>query len=162
MPTASRSFTATVTLGPTGRAMLPIPFSPNEVWGAKSDHRVAGTVKRFPVRAVVEAFGDGHAIVLGPAWLRDRNVAVGETVTVFLAPEGPQRDDLSDDLAMALAANPEAAAFFDGLAQFYRNAYLRWIDGTRNRPQVRAERIAEIVDLLAAKVKERPPARPVP
>jgi hypothetical protein len=46
-------------------------------------------------------------------------------------------------------------AFFDTLAQFYRKAYLRWIDATTGRPEVRAARIAEVVDLLAAGIKQR-------
>jgi uncharacterized protein YdeI (YjbR/CyaY-like superfamily) len=66
------------------------------------------------------------------------------------------RADLAEDISAALAANPAAAAFFDTLAQFYRKAYLRWIDATTRRPQVRAARIAEVVDLLAAGIKERP------
>ncbi len=73
-----------------------------------------------------------------------------------LEPEGPQRQDLADDIAAALAANPAAAAFFDTMAQFYRKAYLRWIDATTRRPDLREERIAEVVGLLAAGVKERP------
>jgi len=89
-------------------------------------------------------------------WLRDTGVAVGDGVTVELAPEGPQRGDLADDIAAALEANPAAGAFFDTLAQFYRTAYLRWIDATTRRPEVRAARIAEVVDLLAAGVKQRP------
>ena len=64
--------------------------------------------------------------------------------------------DLADDIASALAANPAAAAFFDTLAQFYRKAYLRWIDATTRRPELRAARIAEVVDLLAAGIKQRP------
>ena len=58
--------------------------------------------------------------------------------------------------AAALEADPAAAAFFDTLAQFYRKAYLRWIDGTTRRPDLRAARIAEVVDLLAAGIKQRP------
>jgi len=38
--------------------------------------------------------------------------------------------DLAEDIARALAASPAAAAFFDTLAQFYRKAYLRYIDAT--------------------------------
>jgi Bacteriocin-protection, YdeI or OmpD-Associated len=54
-----------------------------------------------------------------------------------------------------------AAAFFDTLAQFYRKAYLRYIDATTRRPDLRAAHIAEVVDLLAAGVKERSrPSRP--
>ena len=88
--------------------------------------------------------------------MRDTGLAVGDEVIVELAPEGPQRGDLAEDIAAALAANPAAAAFFDTLAQFYRKAYLRWIDATTRRPDLRAARIAEVVDLLAAGVKERP------
>jgi uncharacterized protein YdeI (YjbR/CyaY-like superfamily) len=83
-------------------------------------------------------------------------VAIGDEVTVELTPEGPQRGDLADDIAAALEANPAAGAFFDTLAQFYRKAYLRWVDATSRRPDVRAARIVEVVDLLAAGIKERP------
>ena len=88
--------------------------------------------------------------------MRETGVDIGDEVVVELEPEGPQRGDLADDVAGALAANPAAAAFFDTLAQFYRKAYLRWIDATTRRPEVRAARIAEVVKLLAAGVKERP------
>ena len=78
-------------------------------------------------------------------------------ITVEIVPEGPQRNDLADDIAAALDANPEAGAFFDSLAQFYRNAYLRWIDGTKRRPDVRSTlRIAEVIRLLKDGIKERP------
>jgi uncharacterized protein YdeI (YjbR/CyaY-like superfamily) len=83
-------------------------------------------------------------------------IVAGGDVTVELTPEGPQRADLAEDISAALAANPAAAAFFDTLAQFYRKAYLRWIDATTRRPELRAARIAEVVDLLAAGIKERP------
>ena len=74
-------------------------------------------------------------------------------------PEGPQRGDLAEDIAAALAANPAASTFWDTLAQFYRKAYLRWINATTRRPDLRAVRIAEVVDLLAAGIKERPRPR---
>jgi uncharacterized protein YdeI (YjbR/CyaY-like superfamily) len=83
-------------------------------------------------------------------------IGIGDDVIVELAPEGPQRGDLAEDIAAALEANPAAGAFFDTLAQFYRKAYLRWIDATTRRPDLRAARIAEVTGLLAAGVKQRP------
>ncbi len=71
-------------------------------------------------------------------------------------PEGLQRGDLDADIAAALDAHPAAGAFFDSLAQFYRKAYLRWIDGTKRRPHERVRRIQEMVTLLEAGIKERP------
>lgn len=153
-----QQFTATVVTGPDGRVYLPVPFDPDAVWGAKSAHHVHGTVGACDVRAVIESLGGGRAIRLGPAWRRDRGIGPGDTVEVVLKPEGPQRGDLAPDLAAALAANPAAGAFYDSLAQFYRRAYLTWIDGTKRRPEVRAQRIADVVGWLAAGVKQRPRA----
>jgi hypothetical protein len=136
--------------------MVPVPFDPDEEWGRKPEHHVHGTVNGMGVRAVIEPLEDGLGIVLGPAWRRDCGIEPGDAVDVVLAPEGPQRDDLAPDIAAALDASPAAGAFFDSLAQFYRRAYLRWIDGTKRRPEVRAERIAETVRLLEAGEKERP------
>jgi uncharacterized protein YdeI (YjbR/CyaY-like superfamily) len=75
---------------------------------------------------------------------------------VVLAPEGPQRGDLAEDVAAALDASPAAGAFFDSLARFYRRAYLRWIDATKRKPEERLRRIAVVVDLLERGIKERP------
>jgi hypothetical protein len=52
--------------------------------------------------------------------------------------------------------HPDAGAFFDSLAQFYRRAYLRWVDATKRRPEQRPARIAEMVKLLEAGIKQRP------
>ena len=141
---------------PRNRARVPVPFDPHAVWGPKPEHHISGTVGGRPVRGSVAADGGGWSFSLGPAWLRDCSVAPGDHVEVVIAPEGIQRADLVPDLAAALQASPEAGAFFDSLAQFYRTAYVRWIDGTKRRPDVRAERIAEVVRLLAAGHKERP------
>ena len=144
-------FRAVITAGPRGRAVIEVPFNPDETWGAKAEHPVGGTID-----GSLSPGTSGWALTLGPRWLRDMGLVIGGDVTVELEPEGPQRGDLADDIATALAANPAAGAFFDTLAQFYRKAYLRRIDATTRRPDVRAARIAEVVDLLAAGIKERP------
>ncbi len=151
-------FTATVTADRRRRVLVPVPFDPDHVWGRKPDHHVAGTVNGMGVRAVIEPLGDGQGILLGAAWRRDCGIAPGDEVAVVLAPEGPQRADLAPDVAAALDAEPSAAAFFDSLAQFYRRAYLAWIDATKRSPETRAARIAEMVVLLKAGTKERPRA----
>jgi hypothetical protein len=149
-------FGAHVAAGPRDSAVIAIPFDPDQVWGAKADHPVGGTINGRQVRGRIAPASRGWAFSLTPMWLRDAGIACGDDVLVELAPEGPQRADLADDIAAALDANPAAAAFFDTLAQFYRKAYLRWIDATTRRPDLRAARIAEVVDLLAAGIKQRP------
>lgn len=151
-----QSFTAVVQFGPKRRVFIPLPFAPDDIWGVKTDHHVAGAINSMPVRAVVESLADGYGIVIGPAWRRDCGISPGDQVVVTLAPEGPQRDDLADDFRTALEADRAAAEFFDGLAQFYRNAYLRWIDATKKRPDERAARIREVIELLGTGTKQRP------
>jgi len=149
-------FGAHVAADPGGRAVIAVPFDPDQAWGTKAEHRVAGTINGRRVRGTIAPGGRGWAFTVTPMWMRDAGIAADEDVIVELAPEGPQRGDLADDIAAALEANPAAAAFYDTLAQFYRKAYLRWIDATTRRPDLHAARIEEVVQLLAAGVKQRP------
>ena len=135
---------------------VPVPFDPDEAWGAKPRHHVAGTIGGCDVRGVVET---------APAATRScsgrRGIEIGASPTVppsrsRSTPKEPQRGDLAPDIAAALDAAPEAGAFFDSLAQFYRNAYLRWIEATKRRPDQRPVRIAEVVRLLEDHQKQRP------
>jgi hypothetical protein len=151
----SQRFAATVAVDRQGRTHVPVPFEPDAVWGAKPRHHVTGTVAGCGVRGVLDAGDGGVVLILGPAWSRGCGPADGTTVEVVLTPEGPQRADLASDVAEALDASPAAGAFFDSLAQFYRNAFLRWIDATKRRPEQRTVRIAEMVRLLEEGKKER-------
>jgi hypothetical protein len=151
----ARRFETTAKDGGRGRIFVPVPFDPDRAWRPKSRHLVGGTVNGMRIRGSVEKHEGAWGFMLGPAWLRDRGIGAGEQVTVEIVPEGPQRGDLAEDIVAALEASPEAAAFFDSLAQFYRKAYLRWIDATKRKPELRAQRIAEMISLLEAGVKQR-------
>jgi hypothetical protein len=150
-----RTYTTTVVAA--GRGLLvPVPFDPDEAWGARPRHHITGTVNGCKVRGPLARSDDGYALSLGPAWARDNPVAAGDRVTVHIEPEGPQRDELAPDLAAALTASPKAAEFFDALATFYRKGYLRWLDGATRRPELRAQRVAELIQHLEAGHKQRP------
>jgi Bacteriocin-protection, YdeI or OmpD-Associated/Domain of unknown function (DUF1905) len=152
----TQRFDAVVAAGPGGRAVIVVPFDPDEAWGAKAVHHVNGTVNGWRVRVTLAPGDGGWEFSYGPPRALQLGLAAGDEVAVELTPEGPQRADLAQDIAAAFAANPAAGAFFDTLAQFYRKGYLRYIDATTRRPDVRAARITEVVALLAAGVKERP------
>ena len=140
---------------PKNKTRVPVPFDPDQVWGVKREHHVGATISGVAVRGKITEDDAGWSFSLGAACLRRHPVAA-EVVEVVVWPEGPQRGDLDPDLAAALDADPAAGAFFDSLAQFYRKGYLRWIDGTKRRPDARAERIAEMIRLLNDGVKQRP------
>ena len=153
----SQRYRVTVVKRPKGLVVVPVPFDPDETWGAKAEHHVRGTINGMDVRAAIESIGDGEfGVRIGPAWREPCGIGPGDVVDVVLEPEGPQRGDLSADIAHALEANPLAGEFFDSLATFYRTGYLRWIDATKRSPERRAERIAETVSLLEQGVKQRP------
>lgn len=156
MASNSREFKTTVQRWPDGRLYLPLPFDPTEAWGARSRHHVTGTLNGVRWRGPLEELAGGAWILSpGPAWLRDTDLEPGDEVVVALTAEGPQRDDLPEDLAAALEAEPEAGAFFDSLATFYRKGYLRWLDGARRRPEERRKRIQEWIELLKEGRKTR-------
>jgi len=152
----AQRFGACIAAGRRGQGVIEVPFDPDQAWGIKARHQVNGTINGKWVRGTMAPGSNGWTLTVTPMWMRDTGLAAGQDVIVELVPEGPQRGDLAEDISAALAANPAAAAFFDSLAQFYRKAYLRWIDATTRRPGLRAARIAEVVDLLAAGIKQRP------
>src|SRR5690349_696189 len=158
----TKRFTVTAEDGGRGRVFIPVPFDPDAVWRPKPRHHVGGTINGQRMRGIIEVHDRGRGttsrgIMMGPMWVRDcGGITPGEKISVVVTPEGPQQADLADDVQQALAANAEAEAFFNALAQFYRKAYLRYIDATKRHPEQRPERIAEVVALLAAGVKERP------
>ncbi len=143
------------TLAKTGsRVFLPIPFNPNEVWGVKQRHHIRGTVNGCGVRGSLGSDGTQFFLPLGAAWRRDNGLEAGAAVAVVLAPEGPQSAALAPDVAAALDAAPEAKAFFESLATFYRNTYIKCIEGAK-RPETRAARLAEMMELLKAGKKQK-------
>lgn len=150
-----RRFRIAVAVDARGRTAVPVPFDPDEAWGVKPRHPVRGSVGGCAMRGIVEKREDGARLTLGPAWT-SVPLLDGAEVEVVLEPEGPQRADLAPDIAAALEAAPDAASFFDSLAQFYRKGWLTWIDATKRRPEQRPLRIAEMIEHLRAGRKQRP------
>ena len=137
------------------RGWIDIPFDPDVVWGVKERHHITGHAGPCGVRGALEKSEGGWRLHLGPVWRRDAGVQAGDVLDVMLMPEGPQRDGLDADLQAALEAHPNAGAFWDSLATFYRKGYLRWLDGAARRPAVREERVRQWIELLTAEKKER-------
>jgi hypothetical protein len=137
-----------------GRVFIPIPFHPNEVWGVKQRHHITGTVNGHKVRGSLGSDGQQYFLPLGAAWRRDCGIDAGDTVEVTLSPEGPQSESLSADVSDALDTEPQAKAFFESLATFYRNTYIKWIESAK-RPETRAARIQEMIELLKAGKKQK-------
>ena len=136
------------------RTFIPNPFDPNKVWSVKQRHHIRGTVNGYGVRGSLGSDGKQYFLPLGAAWRRDCGLDVGDKVDVALDPEGPQSESLASDVLAALDAEPQAKAFFESLATFYRNTYIKWIESAK-RPETRAARIQEMIELLKAGKKQK-------
>src|SRR5215469_10456023 len=90
------------------RAIIAIPFDPDDAWGTRLRHYVRGSINGCTIRGMLESAEGGFFLALGPAWRRDNGLAAGAKVMVELSPDGPQSDELSADLAGALDGEPEA------------------------------------------------------
>ena len=144
----------TVLMKSGSRVFLPIPFSPNDVWGVKQRHYIRSTVNGHTVRGSLGSDGKQYFLPLGAAWRSGCGLDAGDPVDVALSPEGPQSENLSTDVASALEAEPQAKTFFESLATFYRNTYIKWIESAK-RPETRAARIQEMIELLKAGRKQK-------
>ena len=136
------------------RTFIAIPFNPNEVWGVKQRHHITGSVNGQAVRGSLGSDGTQYFLPLGAAWRKGCGLEAGAQVEVVLSPEGPQSAQLSPDIARALDAEPRAKAFFESLATFYRNTYIKWIEGAK-RPETRSARLQEMMALLKAGQKQK-------
>jgi len=149
-----RRFTTTLVARPRGGVAVHLPFAPAQAWGHRERYDLAGSIGGRAVRGKLTETDDGPALLLGPAWCRDPAVGPGSTVEVVLAPEGPQLDDLPHELQAALAAEPQAAAFFQALPTYYRKNYVRPIAAAK-RPQTRERLALQTVEALREKRRER-------
>ena len=149
----TQRFKTTVTKAGS-RTYVPIPFDPNEAWGVKQRHHITGSINGCAVRGSLGSDGSQYFLPLGAAWRRDTGLEVGAEVEVVLTPEGPQTDALASDIIAAFESEPEARAFFEALATFYRNGYIRWIESAK-RAETRQARIAEMLSLLKMAKKQR-------
>ena len=137
-----------------GGITVTIPFDPSRAWGELDAYHVHGTVGGQPYRGALTPADGQWSLQLGPSWCRRPGFEPGDEVEVVMAPEGPRTSTMGADVEAAFAAEPAAARFFDSMPSFYRNNVARGIEGAK-RPETRARRIAEAVDLAKQGKRER-------
>lgn len=147
-------FKSTIAGSRRGRVYIPLTFDPVPIWGARSRYHVAGTINGKQFRGAIEQSGAKYVLPIGPSCWRGWGLKPGDGVDATLSIEGPGREDLAPDIAAALNAEPEASAFFDSLAGFYVQNYLRWIDATKRSPETRVVRIERFVEFMKAGIKQ--------
>jgi hypothetical protein len=144
---APKQFEATVEANERGNVQITIPFDPSAEWGRRQRHYVSGTINGTPFNGSLGARAGRVFMPLNKEFREAARIDVGDVVTVVMESAEPARAELPPDLEEALAGEPAARKFLDGLSAFYRGEYVMWIVGAR-RPETRAARVAEVVTLL--------------
>jgi hypothetical protein len=115
--------------------------------------------KAFPVLVSVNGvtlplrlarMGGENLIGLARAARELAGVSIGSAYLVDVVAETGARDvETPEDLAVALADDPQAQAMFEGLAYSHRKEFVRWIAEAK-REVTRAQRVAKTVEMLRA------------
>lgn len=113
--------------------------------------------KRFPVVATVNGYTwrtsvarmAGEFVVgLNREVREGAAVKAGDDVEVALELDtAPREVAVPPDLAVALAADPQARAAFDGMAFTHRKEYARWVAEAK-RDETRQRRVQQAVDMI--------------
>ena len=109
---------------------------------------VTVTIGGHTYRSTVAAYGDVFMLPLAAEHRSAAGVAAGDEVEVELAPDtAPREVEVPADLAAALAAEPEARAFFDGLSYSNRRWFVLSVEGAK-APETRQRRVDKAVAML--------------
>jgi hypothetical protein len=128
---------------------LDIPVEVSASFGVKGQVKVKGTVNGQPFRSSALPHGDGtHYLVVGKPIREAVGVTQGDTVQVTLELDSQERSSsIPDDLAQALAANPEAQLAFDSLSYSHKKQYIDWIESAK-KESTRQDRVTKALQML--------------
>ena len=144
-------FTTTI-LGSGNKAGIEVPEEVISALGAGGRPPVVVTINGKSYRSSVAVMGGQNLIGVSTANREFTGVAAGDTIEVDVELDTqPRIIEVPDDLAEALAAEPEAQAFY---ATLYYSTQRRYVEpiGEAKTDETRARRIAKVVaDLKAGK-----------
>jgi hypothetical protein len=149
-----REFDTALEADQRGRVRIRMPFDPSEAWGKKQRHYIRGTLNGVEFEGSLGSRGGAWYFPVNKALQQKAKAGPGDDVHVVIEPSESPEADVPDDLARALADEPRAKEFFDGLSGFYRRQYVGWIQEAK-REETRVSRVAEVVELLNQERKQR-------
>ncbi|MBS3941783.1 MAG: DUF1905 domain-containing protein [Actinobacteria bacterium] len=119
--------------------------------GAGRRPRVAATIDGGYVLRTTVGVHDGAPFLSVSGAVREQaGLAAGDMVEVSMQLDTtPVTIDVPEDLVAALAGQPEARAFFDGLTASQRRTFVDSVTGAK-QPETRARRVERAVAALCA------------
>lgn len=141
-------FRTTIELGGKTATGFQVPAEVVEGFGAGKKPAVRVTVNDHTYRSTVAPRGGSYLVPLSAENREAAGVAAGDEVDVDLELDtAPRELAVPTDLAEALAREPAARAFFDGLSYSQRRWFVEGVESAK-KPETRQRRVTAAVDRL--------------
>lgn len=138
-------FRAEVELGGKTATGIVVPDEVVTAMGSGRRPAVLVTVGGHSYRTTVASMGGRFLVPLSADNRAAAGVTAGDDVEVEITLDtAPRQVTVPADLAQALAEDPTAAAFFNGLAPSHRKEWVRWVEEAKRAP-TRSSRVAQTV-----------------
>jgi hypothetical protein len=135
--------------GPAGAFLL----SDEQVAAVGDGRKAFGvqvTVNGVTLGLRLARMGGENMIGLARAAREKAGVSIGTAYPVEISADaGPRTVETPDDLAAALAGEPEVRTAFEALAFSHRKEFVRWITEAK-REATRAQRVAKTIEMVRA------------
>ncbi len=148
-------FHSTVELGGKTATGIAVPGEVVAALGVGKRPPVRVTIGGHCYRTTVASMDGRFFVPLNADNRSAAGVAAGDEVDVEIVTDtAPREISVPDDLAEALAGDPTAATFFDGLSYTHRKEWVRWIEGAK-KAGTRASRLTKTIASLHAGKRSR-------
>jgi hypothetical protein len=130
---------------------IAIPFNVTDVWGARGQVPVKGTINGFPFRTTIQPMSGTHLLTFNKQLQAGANAKAGDVVSVVMERDTQERAvEVPAELAKAFRGSKQAKTIWDGLAYTHRKEFAQWISSAKQE-ETRHRRAAKAVDMLVAK-----------
>jgi hypothetical protein len=141
-------FRATLQLEGKTATGLRVPAEVVEALGKGKRPPVRVTINGFTYRSTVAAYGDVYMLPVSAEVRQGAGIAAGDEVDVAVElDDEPRVVSVPPDFAEAIAADPQAKAFFDSLSYSIQRRYVMGVDEAKTAA-TRQRRIEKSVEML--------------
>jgi hypothetical protein len=144
----ARTFRATIQQ--TGRTAcgIEVPAAVVSAPGGSKRPAVVVTFDGYTYRSTVAPMGGGWWVGVNSDHREASGLRAGDAVQVPLEPDtAPREVEVPPELAAALAADPVAKTFFDGLSYSNKRVFTLSVEGAGN-PETKARRVEKAITLM--------------
>jgi hypothetical protein len=148
-------FNTTITQGEKTATGIRVPDDVIAALGSGKRPSVRVTLNGYTYRTTVAVMGGAFMFGVSADVRKKAGVAGGDQVDVEIELDTEPREvTVPEDLQQALADDPEARQFFDGLSYSHKSAYVLWIESAK-KDETRQRRIPEAVRMLKEGRRQR-------